>query len=89
MKFELDPAYAWQVEKTENKPTIYTSKLHVSPPKPAVLTFLICFTNIAILMNILEPHVFALKICNDVPDNKVHGANMGPTWVLSAPYWPH
>ena len=27
------------------------------------------------------------------PDNKVHGANMGPTWVLSgprwAPCWPH
>ena len=23
------------------------------------------------------------------PDNKVHGANMGPTWVLSAPDGPH
>ena len=23
------------------------------------------------------------------PDNKVHGANMGPTWVLSAPDEPH
>ena len=23
------------------------------------------------------------------PDRKVHGANMGPTWVLSAPCWPH
>ena len=23
------------------------------------------------------------------PDNKVHAANMGPTWVLSAPCWPH
>ena len=22
-------------------------------------------------------------------DSKVHGANMGPTWVLSAPDWPH
>ena len=22
---------------------------------------------------------------NDIPDSKVHGANMGPTWVLSAP----
>ena len=40
-------------------------------------------------MNILEPHVFALKICNDVPDNKVLGANMGPTWVLPAPDGPH
>ena len=23
------------------------------------------------------------------PDNKVHGANMEPTWVLSAPSGPH
>ena len=26
---------------------------------------------------------------NDEPDSKVHGANMGPTWVLSAPDGPH
>ena len=26
---------------------------------------------------------------NDIPDSKVHGANMGPTWVLSAPDEPH
>ena len=29
---------------------------------------------------------------NTIPDSKVHGANMGPTWVLVgprwAPYWP-
>ena len=25
----------------------------------------------------------------EVPDSKVHGANMGPTWVLSAPDGPH
>ena len=24
-----------------------------------------------------------------IPDNKVHGANMGPTWVLSSPGGPH
>ena len=23
------------------------------------------------------------------PDSKIHGANMGPTWVLSAPVGPH
>ena len=23
------------------------------------------------------------------PDSKVHGANMGPTWILLAPCWPH
>ena len=26
---------------------------------------------------------------NPYPDSKVHGANMGPTWVLSAPDGPH
>ena len=25
---------------------------------------------------------------NNTPDSKVHGANMGSTWVLSAPYGP-
>ena len=24
-----------------------------------------------------------------IPDSKIHGANMGPTWVLSAPVGPH
>ena len=24
-----------------------------------------------------------------IPDSKVHGTNMGPTWVLSAPVGPH
>ena len=24
-----------------------------------------------------------------IPDSKVHGAQMGPTWVLSAPGGPH
>ena len=27
--------------------------------------------------------------CSLYPDSKVHGANMGPTWVLSAPDGPH
>ena len=27
--------------------------------------------------------------CLGLPDSKVHGANMGPTWVLSAPEGPH
>ena len=25
----------------------------------------------------------------DIPDSKIHGTNMGPTWVLSAPDGPH
>ena len=30
-----------------------------------------------------------LLIPEYVPDSKVHVANMGPTWVLSAPAGPH
>ena len=33
------------------------------------------------------PHMASLG--DNVPDNKVHRANMGPTWVLSAPDGPH
>ena len=30
-----------------------------------------------------------LKIADSaIPDDKVHGANMGPTWILSAPDEP-
>ena len=25
----------------------------------------------------------------NIPDSKVHGANLGPNWVLSAPDGPH
>ena len=28
-------------------------------------------------------------MCNQNPDSKVHGANMGPTWVLPVPGGPH
>ena len=29
------------------------------------------------------------QVMRAVPDSKVHGANMGPTWVLSSPGGPH
>ena len=33
------------------------------------------------------PRIF--KLTNRYPDSKVHGANMGPTWILSVPDGPH
>ena len=31
-----------------------------------------------------------MKMSQDIsPDSKVHGDNMGPTWVLSSPGGPH
>ena len=32
---------------------------------------------------------FQIMFGNHYPDSKVHGASMGPTWVLSAPDGPH
>ena len=36
-------------------------------------------------LNHMSQHIMVMMF----PDNKVHGANMGPTWVLSAPDGPH
>ena len=40
-----------------------------------------------------RPHVYSpfpsVEVPFHIPDSKVHGANMGPTWVLSAPDRPH
>ena len=33
--------------------------------------------------------LFILNTLRNNPDSKVRGANMGPTWVLSAPDGPH
>ena len=38
----------------------------------------------------INPNVSCLPcFAFTVPDSKVHGDNMGPTWVLSAPDAPH
>ena len=39
----------------------------------------------------LQHHVdcYSVAIPQNIPDSKVHGANMGPNWVLSAPEGPH
>ena len=36
-----------------------------------------------------SPALGPITRVGDNPDSKVHGANMGPTWVLSAPSGPH
>ena len=37
----------------------------------------------------LLPHFSNNSLWHSNPDSKVHGANMGPTWVLSSPGGPH
>ena len=49
------------------------------------------FSDLSII-NILLSCRKAVKIVTELvvhTDSKVHGANMGPTWVLSAPDGPH
>ena len=40
------------------------------------------------LLIILSSQILWYSKCN-IPDSNGHGANMGPTWVLSAPGGPH
>ena len=37
----------------------------------------------------IKPYIKMANFTDPGPDNKVHGANMGPTWVLSVPDGPH
>ena len=41
-----------------------------------------------ITYNLCQPRAWCIT-ANNNPDNKVHRANMGPTWVLSSPGGPH
>ena len=41
-----------------------------------------------VLLRIMEKDVNMVR-WGGIPDSKVRGANMGPTWVLSAPDGPH
>ena len=42
------------------------------------------------VMGLKKPeNPFLMQILDNTPDSKVHWANMGPTWVLSAPGGPH
>ena len=62
----------------------YISFLFTPPDWPVLYTW--------VLPNSLAIHISSpsnnTPPCN-IPDNKVHGVDMGPTWVLSAPDGPH
>ena len=47
---------------------------------------LLCHHHTIINSNMFSLHIYDLN--STFPDSKVHGANMGPTWVLSAPDGP-
>ena len=56
------------------------SRLRSSNTSTSIYPQLYCWW-VMILINI--------PIFEVIPDSKVHGTNMGPTWVLSAPVGPH
>ena len=39
----------------------------------------------SIVWSWLKTRLFVSHLCKNTPDSKIHGANMWPTWVLSAP----
>ena len=43
----------------------------------------------AIRNKVIQKQAYRAWVSDSNPDSKVHGANMGPTWVLSAPDGPH
>ena len=52
-----------------------------------ITTFSLVTKSAKMPSTVLDIHVLVLVEGN--PDSKIHGANMGPTWVLSAPGRPH
>ena len=49
----------------------------------------LCLYEMIYEYNCIEHHSFGSLLERRIPDSKIHGANMGPTWVLSAPDGPH
>ena len=47
------------------------------------------YSHIWLVYRISESTTPATSMDKTIPDSKVHGANMGSTWVLSAPDGPH
>ena len=41
------------------------------------------------ILSVIFCYVMHVNILCTYPDSKVHGANIGPTWVLSSPGGPH
>ena len=63
-------------------PTIFDRKLNQFNSSWSIVPYVSWKT-------VLISLVTRICITNPIPDSKVHGANMGPTWVLLAPDGPH
>ena len=76
MRFKSSRNTTVQIDKRETILVICSLKWHHISAMSKSGNSTVCFDSQA-------PHHW------NHPDSKVHGANMGPTWVLSAPDGPH
>ena len=53
------------------------------------MNFLMLSTTEVLILYFWDPNLLITLLTDALPDSKVHGANMGPIWVLSAPDGPH
>ena len=79
-KFLGNPTYAWLnlVDFTLDNEQQWTT---MAISQISLTKFHLKLLSVATLLSLVHGR--------GVPDSKVHGANMGPTWVLSAPDGPH
>ena len=68
----------WRGKRSRHSRRMYNPQFYVSGKRPMAQV-------IKIPVEDNEPFI----PCMHIPDCKVHGAKMGPTWVLSAPGGPH
>ena len=69
--------------------------IHFDKYATGVKVFTLLFIYFSEYVYVMDNHILADDVSMDfgmytiAPDSKVHGANMGPTWVLSVPAGPH
>ena len=86
----LDDLILWLVDSFESKGIpIYAIPLMMISKKKTRLSIYHSYQIATEFgMHRMTIHIVTYS-CFDCPGNKVHGVNMGPTWVLSAPDGPH
>ena len=62
-------------------------KLGLSQVRWSTPHWLFCYWQVHLLPAIARHDIISVLYVS--PDSKIHGANMGPTWVLPAPGGPH
>ena len=70
----------------------HLSRLYSANQRFVLMSMVLCSAPLIIQCELLWKHSLIISDLHDdniYPDNKIHGANIGPTWILSAPDGPH